>query len=88
MMQTATQNTGFKDLVAANRKAGRLDEPTAPDTGPKMQLASMRLMPEEIAQAKRLADADERSVAWFCRRMYLRGLASYVAEQGTATAAQ
>lgn len=88
MMHTATQNKGFQALVAANRRAGRLGVPAQPDDTKKMLLASMRLTPEELAEAKRQADADERSVAWFCRRMYLRGLASYLAEQGGAQAAQ
>ena len=54
-----------------------------------MQPSGMRLWPAEIEQAKALADADERSLAWFCRRMYLRGLEAYMAEQGgNAGAAQ
>lgn len=95
MMQTAKQPTpaasatSFQALVAANRAAGRLSEPVAPDNSRKMQLAGMRLMPDELVQAKALADADDRSLAWFCRRMYLRGLEAYLAEQGgTAAAAQ
>lgn len=91
MLQTAntTTATSFQALVAANRAAGRLSEPVAPDNGRKMQLAGMRLMPDELVQAKALADADDRSVAWFCRRMYLRGLEAYMAEQGgNAGAAQ
>lgn len=91
MLQTAntTTATSFQALVAANRAAGRLSEPVAPDNSRKMQLAGMRLLPAELEQAKALADADERSLAWFCRRMYLRGLEAYLAEQGgTAAAAQ
>lgn len=88
MMHTETQNKGFQALVAANRRAGRLGVPAQPDEPKRMLQSGMRLPPEELAEAKRLADADERSVAWFCRRMYLRGLASYVAEQGEAQAAQ
>ena len=88
MLQTAkTSATSFQALVAANRAAGRLSEPVAPDSSKKMQLAGMRLMPDELVQAKALADADDRSVAWFCRRMYLRGLEAYMAEQGGNTAA-
>lgn len=88
MMQTA-KNTApsFQALVAANRAAGRLSEAVAPDNSKKMQLAGMRLLPAELEQAKALADADERSLAWFCRRMYLRGLEAYMAEQGGNTAA-
>lgn len=90
MMQTAKPSApSFQALVAANRAAGRLSEPVAPDNSKKMQLAGMRLLPAELEQAKALADADERSLAWFCRRMYLRGLEAYMAEQeGTAAAAQ
>ena len=88
MMQTAKNSaTSFQALVAANRAAGRLSEPVAPDNSKKMQLAGMRLLPAELEQAKALADADERSLAWFCRRMYLRGLEAYMAEQGGAAAA-
>ena len=88
MMQTAKNSaTSFQALVAANRAAGRLSEPVAPDHSKKMQLAGMRLLPAELEQAKALADADERSLAWFCRRMYLRGLEAYMAEQGGNTAA-
>lgn len=88
MMQTAKQPAhSFQALVAANRAAGRLSEPVAPDNSKKMQLAGMRLLPAELEQAKALADADERSLAWFCRRMYLRGLEAYMAEQGGNTAA-
>lgn len=91
MLQTAntTTATSFQALVAANKAAGRLAEPVAPDNSRKMQLAGMRLLPAELEQAKALADADERSLAWFCLRMYLRGLEAYLAEQGgTAAAAQ
>ena len=88
MMQTAKNSaTSFQALVAANRAAGRLSEPVAADNSKKMQLAGMRLLPAELEQAKALADADERSLAWFCRRMYLRGLEAYMAEQGGNTAA-
>ena len=88
MMQTAkTSAPSFQALVAANRAAGRLSEPVAQDNSKKMQLAGMRLLPAEMEQAKALADADERSLAWFCRRMYLRGLEAYMAEQGGNTAA-
>lgn len=88
MMHTA-KNTApsFQALVAANRAVGRLSEPVAPDNSKKMQLAGMRLLPAELEQAKALADSDERSLAWFCRRMYLRGLEAYLAEQGGNTAA-
>ena len=88
MLQTPKHSaTSFQALVAANRSSGRLSEPVAPDSSKKMQLAGMRLLPAELEQAKALADADERSLAWFCRRMYLRGLEAYMAEQGGNTAA-
>ena len=67
MMQTAKHPAhSFQALVAANRAAGRLSEPVAPDKSKKMQLAGMRLLPAELEQAKALADADERSLAWSC----------------------
>ena len=89
MMQTAkTSAPSFQALVAANRAAGRLSEPVAPDNSKKMQLAGMRLLPAELEQAKALADADERSMAWFCRRMYLRGLQSFLAENDEHKAGQ
>lgn len=91
MLQTAntTTATSFQALVAANKAAGRLAEPAAPESKEKMEQTGMRLWPAELAQAKALADADERSLAWFCRRMYLRGLEAYMAEQGgNAGAAQ
>ena len=44
MMQTAKYPApSFQALVAANRAAGRLSEPVAPDNSKKMQLAGMRL---------------------------------------------
>lgn len=89
MMQTTKNSaTSFQALVAANRAAGRLSEPVAPDSSKKMQLAGMRLLPAELEQAKALADADERSLAWFCRRMYLRGLQSFLAENDEHKAGQ
>lgn len=88
MLQTAkTSAPSFQALVAANRAAGRLSETVAQESSPKMQASGMRLWPAELEQAKALADADDRSVAWFCRRMYLRGLEAYMAEQGGTTAA-
>lgn len=86
MMTTDKQHhTSFKALVAANRAAGRLDEPAPPaekDAAQKMRNTGMRLTPDEYTQAQQLAAADERAMAWFCRRMYLRGLESFLAEQG------
>lgn len=86
MMTTGKQpKTSFKALVAANRAAGRLDEPASAaekDAAPKMRNTGMRLMPDEYTQAQQLAAQDDRAMAWFCRRMYLRGLESFLAEQG------
>lgn len=88
MMNTAKHSaTSFQALVAANRSAGRLSEPVAPDNSKKMQLAGMRLLPAELEQAKELAAATDRSVAWVCRSMFLRGLEAYKAERGGNTAA-
>lgn len=86
MMTTGKQHrTSFKALVDANRAAGRLDEPAPPaekDASQRMQNTGMRLTPDEYEQAKQLAAADDRAMAWFCRRMYLRGLEAFLAEQG------
>lgn len=88
MMQTAKQNMGFKALVAANHKAGRLAEPVAQDPLKKMQQAGMRLTVAEIEQAQQLAESEHRYRANFLRAVYLRGLASYLAEHGSATPGQ
>lgn len=48
----------------------------------------MRLWPDELAQARTLAAAEDRSAASFMRRVYLRGLAAYQAEREAAPAAQ
>lgn len=78
-----------KDLVAANRRTGHVAEPSDPvKTGPATVQAGMRLLPEEMAQAQALARSDERSVSNFLRRVYLRGIASYLAENGSGDAAQ
>lgn len=88
MMQTAKQHSSFQALVAANRSAGRLDCPVAPDNSKRMKLAGMRLLPDELAKAQELASSDERSVASFLRRVYLRGLEGYLADLGKPTSAQ
>lgn len=85
---TAKQPTSFKALVAANRAAGRLQPPEPKEPGQKMQLVGMRLQPGEFAQAKEMADADGRSMASFCRRMYLRGLEAHLSETGAQAPAQ
>lgn len=84
MLQTAntTTDTSFQALVAANKAAGRLAEPAAPESKEKMEQTGMRLWPAELAQAKELAVKEDRSAASFLRRIYLRGLNSYLAEQG------
>lgn len=80
--------SSFKDLVAANRRGGRLAEPVDTPKAPAPMLAGMRLLPNELAQAKVLAQGEDRSVSNFLRRVYLRGLASYLAEHGGTAAAQ
>ena len=84
MLKTAntTTATSFQALVAANKAAGRLAEPAAPESKEKMEQTGMRLWPAELAQAKELAVKEDRSAASFLRRIYLRGLDSYLAEQG------
>lgn len=80
-----TSNQSFQALVAANRKGGRL-EPKAEKSS--TVLMGMRL-PEDLAeQAKALAAQDGRSVSNFAQRMYMRGLAGYLAERGETAAAQ
>lgn len=69
-------------LVGRARAKGRLQAPQPKGEPERMKLTGMRLLPAEYAQAKELADADERPVARFCRLMYLRGLQSYMAEHG------
>ena len=85
MMTTGKQHhTSFKALVAANRAAGRLEAPAEPAEKDdlRMKNTGMRLTPSEYEQAKQLAAGDERSMASFCRRIYLRGLEAFLAEQG------
>lgn len=83
MLQTAkTSAPSFQALVAANRAAGRLAEPIAPESKEKMKQTGMRLWPAELTQATELAAKEERSAASFLRRIYLRGLDAYLAEQG------
>ncbi len=86
MMQAATTPSSFQALVQASRARGRLAEPVAPEPKPKMVQTGMRLHPEEMDQARELAALEERSAASFIRRVYLRGLAAYLAEQGQDTA--
>lgn len=87
-MQTAKQPAhSFKALVAANRAAGRLAEPVAPVPRKKMEQTGMRLWPEELTLARELAAKEDRSAASFMRRIYLRGLEGYMAEQGAGRGA-
>ncbi len=73
----------FQGLVQANHMAGRLSAPFEYERAPKryMHNTGMRLWDEEWAQAVELANAEERSVSSFTRRLYLRGLECYLAEQ-------
>jgi hypothetical protein len=82
MLQTANPSApSFQALVAANRAAGRLAEPAAPECKEKMKQTGMRLWPAELTQATELAAKEDRSAASFMRRIYLRGLDAYLAEQ-------
>lgn len=83
MVQTAKNLDEFRVLVSANRGSERSGDPAAQDAGQqRMQLAGMRLLPEELAQAKKIARSEDRSAANFMRRIYLRGLQSYLADNG------
>ena len=76
-------NNSFQALVAANRRGGRL-EPKSEKSS--TVLIGMRLPEDAAEQAKNLAAQDGRSVSSFAMRMYLRGLADYLAEHSdTAT---
>jgi hypothetical protein len=91
----AKEPTTFQALVAANRAAGRLAAPepeqaAKPKAAPRRKYAprgeerdqiAMRLPPEEARQIKEIAQAQERSVAWMARSIFLRGLQAYMAEQ-------
>lgn len=71
--------------MAANRKGGRLEpKPEKSST----VLMGMRLPADLAEQAKKLAEQDGRSVSNFAQRMYMRGLADYLAEQGDTAAAK
>ncbi|WP_313073298.1 hypothetical protein [Melaminivora sp.] len=76
-----TQPTGLQALVAKNRKAGRLDEPTPKQPTRRPQLVGLRLKPAEFEQARQLADEDERPTSVFVKRMYLRGLEAYLQDR-------
>lgn len=71
-----------------SRAAGRLAAPVEAEPKVKMEQTGMRLWPEELAQARELAAAEDRSAASFMRRVYKIGLASYLAEREAAPAAQ
>lgn len=82
------QNQTFKRLVAANRDAGRLQDPRQQAKASNMLMSSMRLWPDELKQAQELALGDDRSVSAFLRRTYLRGLELVHAERARETASQ
>lgn len=83
MLNTAKREPSpFTALVERARNTGRLNAPQASKTPSKPRMTGMRLTPDEFEQAKQMAAADERPMAVFCRRMYLRGLQSYMAEHG------
>lgn len=73
----AKAEQSFQALVAANRRAGNLQPPAAPEQRKTMVLSGMRLWPDEIEEARAMAAADDRSTASFLRRVYLLGMAAY-----------
>lgn len=85
-MRTATSEN-FKALVDKSRAAGRLDAPAEPEQKKTMEYTGMRLWPEELARADELAAGEERSRAFFLRKVYLLGLDAYMAGQKAAPAA-
>lgn len=87
MMQTASTSS-FQALVRASKAAGRLAEPVKAEPKVKMEATGMRLWPAELLKARELAAHEDRSAASFMRRMYLRGLDAYLAEQGQHTPAE
>ncbi|UZV40238.1 hypothetical protein Acica_33 [Acidovorax phage Acica] len=82
----AKAEQSFQALVAANRRAGNLQAPAAPEARKTMVLSGMRLWPEEYEEARALAAADDRSTASFLRRVYLLGMAAYREEHKPAGA--
>lgn len=87
-MHTANNHSSFQALVQKSRAAGRLAAPVEPEPKVRMEQTGMRLWPDELAQARTLAAAEDRSAASFMRRVYLRGLAAYQAEREAAPATQ
>jgi hypothetical protein len=75
------EKSSFQGLVQANHMAGRLSAPFEQAHKRAMRNTGMRLWDEEWAQAMELANAEERSLSSFTRRLYLRGLECYLAEQ-------
>lgn len=72
-----------QNLVDRNRRAGRLQDPApTPALRRKKELAGMHLLPDELQHARELAEADERPLTVFLRRVYLRGLQAYLQERG------
>ncbi|MDA8455278.1 hypothetical protein M4R22_10945 [Acidovorax sp. GBBC 3334] len=80
-----TSNQSFQALVAANRKGGRLEPKAEKSSTVQMGL---RLPEEDARRADQLAEEDGRTRANFVQRMYMRGLAGYLAERGDSAAAQ
>lgn len=85
-MHTANHHSNFQALVQKSRAAGRLAAPVEAEPKVKMEQTGMRLWPDELAEARTLAAAEERSAASFMRRVYLRGLAAIKAEGGQSMA--
>jgi hypothetical protein len=80
-----TENASFQALVAANRKRGRLEPKAEKSSTVQMGL---RLTKEDARLADQLAEEDGRTRANFVQRMYMRGLADYLAERGDTATAQ
>lgn len=72
-------NTSFQALVDANRRGGRLEP--KPEKHSMVQMG-LRLEKEDAQLADQLAEEDGRTRANFVQRMYMRGLADYLAERG------
>lgn len=80
-MTAAATTATMQELVAKNRKAGRLAEPTPKQPARRPQLVGLRLKPAEFEQARQLAEEDDRPTSVFVKRMYLRGLEAYLQDQ-------
>ena len=78
-------NNSFQALVAANRRGGRLEPKTEKSS---TVLIGLRLPADLAEQAKDLAAQEDRSVSNFVQRIYVRGLAAYLAEHHETATAQ